>query len=241
MIQTMSGSVPTAARRACLAAVAAAFLLLGGCMSVNHLDLYDFEGARLAVDMETPPEPQLRIDYNIQMNGSPVMDALSVMSNLAKANQAARARELMRAALMGVDVPGIVRSESFRACASSLGTETVDSVRMADYVLALRIKEWGIEARSPVSAVSLHMKLLVSLYPRKGDELAWRRMITVDEPADPEMFGVGNIIGNMVTATVLSNMTEEDLARGFKELGSLTARRVAYELEGDLDRARFGG
>ena len=44
----------------------------------------------------------------------------------------------------------------------------------------------------------------------------------------------------MVTATVLSEMTEENLTRGFRELGSLTARRVAMILERDLDRARFG-
>jgi len=228
-------------RGACLAGAAAACLVLASCMTVNHLDLYEFEGARLAVNLHTPPDPQLRIDYDVQMNGSPVMSALSVMSNLAKANQAVRTRELMRAALLNVDVPGIVRTESFRACSTSLGTEQVDSPDMADYVLALHIDEWGIEARSAVSAVSLHMKLLASLYPRKGDELAWRREITVDEPADPSMFGIGNVIGNMVTATVLYNMTEEDLARGFRELGSLTARRIAHELEGDLDRARFGG
>ena len=44
----------------------------------------------------------------------------------------------------------------------------------------------------------------------------------------------------MVTATVLYNMTEDDLARGFKELASRTAKRVALELERDLGRARFG-
>jgi len=43
----------------------------------------------------------------------------------------------------------------------------------------------------------------------------------------------------MVTATVLYNMTEEDLARGFKELASRTAKRVALVLQRDLDRARF--
>ncbi len=223
------------------AGLAASFLMIAGCTTVNHLDLYDFEGARLAVDLRTPPEPQLRIDYDVQMNGSPVIEALSVMSNLAKANQAVRARQLMRSALVDVDVPGIVREESFKACAASLGTEQVPSIRSSDYVLALKIDEWGIEARSPVAAVSLHMKLLASLYPRKSDELAWRRQITVDQPADPEMFGVGNIVGNMVTATVLYDMTVEDLTRGFKELAFLTARRIAFELEGDLDRARFGG
>jgi ABC-type uncharacterized transport system auxiliary subunit len=227
--------------RSGLAALVAAALLLAGCMTVNHLDRYDFENARLAVDLHTPPEPQLRIDYNFQMNDSPVISALRVMSNLAKANQASRARDLMRHALMEVDVPGIVRSESFRACASSLGTSQVDSIRQADYVLALHIDEWGIEARSPVAVVTLHMKLLASIYPRTVNELAWRREITVDQPAEPDMFGVGTIIGNMVTATVLYDMTREDLERGFRELASMTARRIAYELEGDLDRARFGG
>jgi len=227
-------------RGALAAGAAAACMALAGCMTVNHLDLYQFDGARLAADLHTPPEPQLRIDYDIDMNGSAVMSALSVMSNLAKANQAAHVRELMRAALAEVDVPGIVRAESFRACSSSLGTEQVERLREADYVLALTIEEWGIEARSPVAAVSLHMKLLVSLYPSHGSELAWRREITVDEPARPDMFGIGNVIGNMVTATVLYDMTEEDLARGFKELGSLTARRISYELQGDLDHARFG-
>jgi hypothetical protein len=100
--------------------------------------------------------------------------------------------------------------------------------------------EWGIDARSPFSAVSLRIRLVASLYPAAGGELAWRREVTVDQPADPDMFGIGNILGNMVTATVLYNMTEEDLARGFKELASRTAKHVALVLERDLDRARFG-
>ena len=103
------------------------------------------------------------------------------------------------------------------------------------------MEEWGIDARSPFSAVSLRIRLIASIYPVGGSELAWRREVTVDQPADPEMFGVGNIIGNMVTATVLSEMTEEDLARGFRELASQSAKRIAMELERDLDSARFGG
>jgi hypothetical protein len=192
--------------------------------------------------MRTPPAPRLNVDYDVMMDShSPFLSALSVMSNLAKANQAHRAREVMRDALMDVDVPEIIRTESFSACAASLGAEQVNAKRQADYVLALHIDEWGIEARSPVSAVSLRIRLVASLYPTTGGELAWRREVTVDQPADPDMFGIGRIIGNMVTATILSEMTQEDLARGFRELASQTAKRVALDLERDLDRARFGG
>jgi hypothetical protein len=226
--------------RTALVGLAAAAVLLSSCVTVNRLDKYDFEASRLAVDMRTPPEPRLNVDYNVNIDSNPAISALSVMSNLAKANQANRAREVMRVALMDVDVPEIIRSESFSACAASLNAEQVSTKRGADYILALSMEEWGIDARSPFSVVSLRIRLVVSLYPASGDELAWRREITVDQPADPEMFGIGNIIGNMVTATVLYNMTEEELARGFRELASRTAKRVAFELERDLDRARFG-
>jgi hypothetical protein len=220
--------------------LAAAAVILSSCMTVNHLGNYDFVGSTLAVDMRTPPSPRLNVDYDVNLNSGPVISALSVMSNLAKADQANKARDKMQVALTDVDVPEIVRVESFSACADSLGAQQVRSRRQADYIFALDIQEWGIDARSPVSAVSLHIRLVASLYPLKGRELAWRREVTVNQPADPEMFGVGNIIGNMVTATVLYNMTEDDLARGFKELASRTAKRIALDLQRDLDRARFG-
>ena len=242
------GSIRSGALAAGAAALACTAALLAGCMTVNHLDRYDFEGSRLAVEMRTPPEPQLRINYDITLDShNALYSALSVMTNLAKANQAVQVRETMRDALMEVDVPQIVRSQSLSACAASLGAVQAPSRPDSDYVLSIRIDEWGIEARSAFSPVSLHMKLLATLYPtaagrsRSEDDLAWRREVTVDQPADPEMFGIGQIIGNMVTATVLSNMTEDDLVRGFRELGSLTARRVAMILERDLDQARFGG
>jgi hypothetical protein len=222
------------------AVFAAAVILLSSCVSVNNLDKYDFGGSRLAVDMHTPPEPRLNVDYDIMMNShSAVITALSVVTNLAKANEAHKAREVMREALMDVDVPEIIRAQSFNACASALGSDQVGSRRQADYMLVLQIDEWGIDARSPVSAVSLHIRMLASLYPVNRGELAWRREITVDQPADPDMFGIGPIIGNMVTATVLYNMTQDDMVRGFKQLASLTARRIARDLEDDLDYARF--
>jgi hypothetical protein len=228
-------------KKATLVGLAAAALLLSSCTTINRLDQYSFEASRLAVEMRTPPEPRLNVDYDISTDShSAVITALSLMSNLAKANQANRAREVMRAALMDVDVPEIIRAESFSACAASLGAEQVSSKRGADYVLSISMEEWGIDARSPFSAVSLRIRLVASIYPVAINELAWRREVTVDQPADPEMFGIGNIVGNMVTATVLYNMTEDDLARGFTELASLAAKRVALVLERDLDRARFG-
>ena len=51
---------------------------------------------------------------------------------------------------------------------------------------------------------------------RRTDDLVWRRTLSVSQPASPQIFGLGQIIGNMVTATTLSNMTTEELASGFR-------------------------
>jgi ABC-type uncharacterized transport system auxiliary subunit len=218
---------------------AALVVVMASCATVNRLETHDFQGASLAAHMRTPPEPQMDIRYDVTLDShNPIYSALSVMTNLAKAAQAEKARNTMREALLSVDLPGIIRDESFSACAFALGTEQVDRTAQSDYLLDMEIRDWGIEASSPTSAVMLRVRLTASLYKTEGRELLWQREVRVRNPASAGMFGVGQVIGNMVTATVLSNMTADELAQGFTELGRESARTVVRQLERDMDRAR---
>jgi hypothetical protein len=106
-------------------------------------------------------------------------------------------------------------------------------------VLSLDITDWGIEARSASTAVTLHIRLLARLYSGWGRDIIWSRSVTVEQPASPTMFGLGQIVGNMVTATALSNLTPEELASGFTELARETARKVARVLTRDINAARY--
>ena len=224
------------------AACAALAAFLASCATVNRLDSYDFAGATLAADMQTPPEPRVDVLYDVTLNARmPVYSALSVMTNLAKAGQAEKATEAMRGALASVDVPEILLRESYAACAAALDAEQEHQRMRADYVLVLSIHDWGIRAHGYGSTVSLHISLTAVLYRSAGDELLWRRDLSVNDAASPAMFGLGQVVGNMVTATVLSEMSEEDLARGFTELARRSARSVARQLEKDLSSARYGG
>jgi ABC-type uncharacterized transport system auxiliary subunit len=231
----------TAKKILAVAACAAFAALLASCATVNRLNRYDFEGASLAADMQTPPEPRVDVHYDVTLNERmPIYSALSVMTNLAKAGQAEKASQAMRAALASVDVPDILFHESYAACAAALDAEQEHQRMRADYVLKLSIHDWGIRAHSFGSAVSLHIRLTAGLYRTAGGELIWRRDLTVNDPASPAMFGLGQIVGNMVTATVLSEMSAEDLARGFTDLARRSARSVARQLEKDLSSARYG-
>lgn len=222
------------------AAAAAAVLLLASCTTVNKLDSYRIENASLAADMRVPPEPTLSIDYSVRIDSNnPIGTALSVGTTMIKASEAAKAEALMREALTTVDVPAIVLRESSRWCASALDARLAERGQKADYLLDLDIREYGIQAASPGSAVSLHMRLTASLFHTRSGEIVWRRSITVNDPASPQMFPVGHIVGNIVTAGALASLSVEQLEDGFKSLALESARSIVRRLERDFYSAKY--
>jgi ABC-type uncharacterized transport system auxiliary subunit len=224
---------------ACLAALA---VTLAGCATTNRLDRFDFTGSTLAVDMPMPPAPRMQVRYEVSLDRHDLIySAFSVLTSVAKATQAEIARQNMDQALSAVDVPDLIVRESFSACAAALGAHPEDSGARADFLLVLSIHDWGIDASSPISTVSLRMHLTASLYSTHGSELVWRRDLGVHDNASPAMFGLGPIVGNMVTATALSELSVDELERGFTELGRSMARSIASRLQEDLMSARYGG
>ena len=225
-------------------AFAAAFLaalgiLLAGCATTNRLSRFDFRGSSLAVDMPLPPAPRMQVRYEVSLDRHDLIySAFSVLTSVAKATQAERARQNMEEAISEVDVPDLIAKESFQACAAVLGAQPEDNASDADFLLVLSIHDWGIDAGSPVSTVSLRMRLTASLYGLHGSELAWRRELSVRDDASPAMFGLGPVIGNIVTATALSELSVDELEVGFTELGRSVAHSISQELREDLASAR---
>ena len=219
--------------------LAALGILLAGCATTNRLSRFDFKGSTLAVDMPLPPAPRMQVRYEVSLDRrDPVYSAFSVLTSMAKATQAERARQNMEEAVSEVDVPDLIAKESFRACAAVLGAQPEDNPAGADFLLVLSIHDWGIDAGSPVSTVSLRMRLTASLYGLRGSELAWRRELSVHDDASPAMFGLGPVVGNIVTATELSELSVDELAQGFTELGRNVAHSISRELREDLASAR---
>ena len=226
-------------RIALAAATCAASLLAVSCSSVNHLDGYSFSGARLGAEVVKVSEPRMEVSFpdTHPRYGDVLGTALHVLTGIALANQASRVDDTMRAALQEADMPGLVRAEALRACSRALGAEPQESTGSADYVLSLELDDWGISARSGSGGISLRMNVTATLYHSLGG-VVWRRVVSIEEPARPDMFGIPGIIGDMVTTTELSEMTDMDIVRGFTELARHVARRTSRLLEDDLDDAR---
>jgi ABC-type uncharacterized transport system auxiliary subunit len=221
------------------ALVLLAVAALAGCSTVNRLSFYDFRGSALSTEMLTPPVPQMNVDYDVTLDSrNMILSGLSVLTNLAKANQAVNAEASMREALLRVDVPEIVRQETSQGSARLLGAVESSNSAWSDYRLLLDIREWGIDARGWNTVAALHLRLTASLYSNGDGQLLWSRSVTVDQNATPSMFGLGQIVGDMVTATALAEMTPSALADGFSALAREAARSVVRRLQSDLDSAR---
>jgi ABC-type uncharacterized transport system auxiliary subunit len=224
-------------RGACLVLLLAA---AAGCTTVNKFDSYRVEGATVSVSMRKPPEPTLDVSYNITLDPrDQLRTALSVGTTILKAYEASEIEPLMIRALSVVDVPGIIETEAYSACLAALDARSDDRRFEADYLLDLDIRKYGIDADSPWGAVSLSVRLTARLFHNGSGELVWRRDFSVRKQASPDMFGFGEIAGNIVSAAALANLSDQDLAKGFEQLADFTARSFARTLEDDLYEARF--
>jgi len=223
------------------AAAAAVLLLLGSCATTNRLDRYRVENEPLMASMRVPPPPTMDIDYSVWVDSkNPIGTALRVGTTILKASEAEKARAVMLEALSAVDVPAILLAETSQSVSTALRARLVDRAQKAEYRLDLAIHEYGIRAPSWASAVSLHLSLTPSLYHDRDGKIVWRRKnVTVDVPASPQMFGAGQIAGDIITAAVLSTLTVEQLEEGFRLLALESARAVLGLLERDFYRARY--
>lgn len=221
------------------AAVAAlGLLILASCTTINRLGEFDIQGHTMAVQMRLPPEPKMEVSYTFDFSNA-LTAAFSIGSNIAKAANADRVDTLMRQALQVVDVPGMVRDESYSTCLTVLGTEQEEDAGRAEYLLDFDIHKWGVHASSWTTAVSLRMKLTVSLFENSERTIVWRRDIEVKSNATPAMFGLSSTLGNFVTTAALASLSEEDLQNGFDELARQTALEVSRALQNDLYDTRY--
>ena len=219
-------------------AVSLVLLLLAGCATSHQLAEHDFRGAGFAAYVRTPPAPQISADYSFHIDAkNPIATAIRVGASLAKASEAHLAEERMLAALEEADVAGRLHGYIHEAAAEVLGCRTVDDADLADYILDLDVREYGLEAYS--SGLSFEISLRIELVDRAHGEVIWRRGVHEEQPLTPELFGLHRALGDVITTVALSELTEEEMTEGFARLADRAAERVVRILEDDYLAARY--
>ncbi|HKJ84994.1 MAG TPA: hypothetical protein VKA06_02905 [Spirochaetia bacterium] len=220
--------------------IAAVFVisLLGACAS-TELAYHSFEGEPLRLVVRVAPDARVDADYFVTIDpNNPVGTIISIGSSVAKASQVESAQRKMDVALRELDVRSIMEDEVGGYFEDVMEMRLTDSRRDASYYLSVEVREYGIEASGPGSSVEFVLSGSAELYDTATDDRIWRERFARSLQVSPAFFGLPSSAGNVVSAAMLSELTEEQIASGIERVTRDAAWEVGREFEDDLYRAR---
>ena len=223
------------------ALVLPALTLLVACQSAGRLAEYDFAGATVATVYDMPPYPEvLTGPYFPGHPRDPIHALMRVGTVLAKEVAASGIRERLDSASARVDVAARLSDRVGTRTARLLRAELVDDERSADFVLEVRVRDYGIDAADWNAAAHFFVDAQVLLFDGADGSEIWESDVKERDPVMPHIFG-GNrarIARDIVTAAVLADMSEEEIAAALESLADYAADHISERLRGSLEDVR---
>jgi hypothetical protein len=221
-----------------LTGIAVAAALLAGCASTELAD-HTFEDEPLRLVVRVAPDARVEADYFVTINpDDPVGTILSIGSSVAKASQVERAQQKMDLVLDELDVGQILEDEVGGYFAEVMEMRLAESRAQASYYLRVDVTEYGIEASGPGSSVEFVLRGSAELFDTAGGDRLWRERFSRSVQVSPAIFGIPAAAGNVVSAAMLSELTEDEIAVGIERVTRDAAWEIGEEFEDDLYRAR---
>ncbi len=218
-----------------------ALLLLAGCGSSHRLHEYSFDDATVAVVANIPPRPVVFTDvlFDAYVHpDDPIGSVFRAGSAIAKQAEARAAQARMDSALAFVDVADRVARRALAQSARTLGYRPVANPQDADFLLDLRIADYGLVADSWQAEVHFEVDAEMLLIDRRTRKAIWKRRIREAEPVSRAGVGLGAAFGNVYTAVALSQLSVEEMTRALENLADFTADRLAAALHHDFFASR---
>lgn len=236
-MRSSTSSFPWRATRslACTLAV----LALPACAGHHHLGEYDFAQRSMAVVVVSPPAPDLLTGgYNVRAD-DPVGSVLRAGTVAAKDVEARRAHARLDSATALVGATGDLAQRTLERTSRYLGTRPVQGAGDADFLLEVRMKSFGLDARSQSSA-SLYTNAEAVLLDRRTGREIWNCTVHGTNRLTPRVRGAANVpgAGAIITAGSLATMSVADFQDALQQLAELSSNVVADELRSALRDVR---
>ena len=233
-------SLPNILRSARRALAVLAALALPACAGHHHLGEYTFTERSMAVVVVAAPSPGLLTSgYNLSAADDPVSTVLRAGTKAAKDVEARRARARLDSATARVGATGDLAQRTLERTSRYLGTRPVTSASDADYLLEVRMKNFGLDARGQSSAYLYTNAEAVLLDRRSGREI-WNVSVHGTDRLTPRLRGTGDVpgAGNIIAASSLATMSVADFEDALQQLAQLSSNVVADELRSALRDVR---
>ncbi len=211
-----------------------------GC-SLNKLPEYNLKEQKIAVLAAIPPSPKIYADfwYDTRLDTrNPWRTMLRVGTAVVKYVQIDKAEARLDSALQQVDVPEIMARKTLLSASESIGYTPVGKVKEADFILDLRVRQYGIRADSWNGATYLFVEGDVLIYDNETNKPIWKRGVSVRDRVSRHWFGLGGGVGNIFTATDLAKLSTKEMEVGFRNLAEFAGERIARSILDDYQRKR---
>ncbi len=229
------------AASACVAAALLSAVLLSSCQSAGRLGEYDFADRTVAAVYDFPPYPEvLTGPYFPGHPDDPVHALVRLGSRIAREVAAAGVRERLDSAATRTDVAGRLAARTSERAARLLRATLVDDEAGADFLLEVRVRDYGIDAEEWDAAAHVFVDAQVLILDGADGSEIWESHVRERDPLTPHIFGGdrARIARNVVTAAVLADMSVDDLARAMEHVADYAADRITERLRGSLEEVR---
>lgn len=220
----------------------AAFLLslgmLAACGGRHRLAEFDFPGRTLAVASDLPHAPDIRTGpFTVDLD-NPVRAVLETGAQIAREVEARRMQARLDSASRQVDVADRLAQQTLERASRYLGADPVTDEHRADYVFDVYVREYGLDARRWDAAAYAFVEAEAVLIDAATGVEIWRERVRARDALTPQVWGFGSITRDVVTASMLSTLSVEDLVRVLERLGDYAADHITEELRSDLRKVR---
>ena len=213
----MSASIPRAASAAMLLALT---VFVSGCFS-SRLHKKDFEGRRIAAVAAFPPNPVIHNDYLAAVGVYPYAPAGRAAFGPAadEEDQVRRLQGMLNAATKRLDLATYVAREALVIGTERLDATIANNPDEADYVLDLRVYDYGLYMRSYRTEANFYLRAELLMRDRATNEVLWKKRLD----------RVGNY-KTRLTGAEMAHLNEAALTRELEKFAAFAAERMSSAL-----------
>lgn len=214
---------------------------LSSCQSAGRLGEYDFTDRTVAAVYDFPPYPEvLTGPYFPGHPDDPVHFVARLGSRIAREVAAAGVRERLDSAATRTDVAGRLAARTSERAARLLRARRVDDDAEAEFLLEVRVRDYGIDAEEWEAAAHVFVDAEVLLLDGADGSEIWESHVRERDPLAPHIFGGdrARIARNVVTAAVLADLSVAELARALEHVADYAADRITERLRRSLAEVR---
>ena len=215
-------------------------MILIECSSYKKLINYTFKDHTASAIVTAAPWADVFTDSFIQIDkGNLFRTILNVGSTIVKEVEAGKVKTLLDSAMKQVNVPERIKNRTLEKGADFLHYRPIQEHTQSDYMFDIHIKDYGIDAKSWDAGVYFRIDIIVNLIDNRTGKQIWKKHVQERKPMSRTIFSLGGTTtSNIINAIMLSNLSVEEMIKGFQYLADYTADRIIQKLQKDYAKSR---